>query len=149
MRDGAHRLYAQLLLAKPPGGWIVNTLVPPDFSTQLQPVSKATGPKIPAGGTAPLRAARTFLKSYLVLTRARVAQLRDVTPRLRAELKRDAPNVAGPLQARVLVLPIHRQGSAWIATPSISNGTNTYELVIKLIKGARGQWLADTVTPKQ
>jgi hypothetical protein len=145
MRDGAHRLYAQLFLAKPSSGWIVNRLVPPDFSTQLQPVVKATGPKVPPGGAAPLRAARGFLKAYLVLTRAQVGRLRDVTPRLRAYLRRNTPDVSGPGRSRVLVVPIHRRGAAWIATPSLSDGTNTYELTIKLIKGAGGQWLADSV----
>ena len=149
MRDGAHRLQAQLLMAKPSSGWIVNMLIPPDFSTQLQPVAKKPGPQVPAGGAAPLQAARAFLKTYLVLTRARVGQLRDVTPGLRAELKRDAPTHAGPLPARVLVMPIRRRGASWIATPSLSNGTNTYQLTITLIKGGRGQWLVDTVTQQQ
>ena len=150
MRDGAHRLIAQLMLAKPASGWIVNKLVPPDFSTQLQPVSKHSGPKVPKGGAAPLRTTRAFLKVYLHVTRATVGHLRSlVTPRLLAQLKRDAPPQAGPAQARVLVIPIRRHGVSWIATPSLSNGTNTYQLTITLIKGGRGHWLVDTVTQQQ
>ena len=51
-----------------------------------------------------------------------------------------------PSPARVLVVPIHRRGASWIATPSLSSANGTYGLTITLIRGGRGQWLVDAVT---
>jgi hypothetical protein len=149
IKDGHHRLFAQLLLAHPPSGWVVDTLVPPDYSTQLQPTGPPRHrPRQPAGSAAPLRAARGFLTGYLRFEygHAKLDQIRDLTRRLHRYLKRNTPTTVAPLHGRILVLAIRRYGRAWIASPSITDGTNTYEVTVKLTRGGRGQWLADTVT---
>ena len=148
MRDGAHRLNATLTVAHETLGWRVTALVPPDFSTQLQPVARAARPRLPVGASAPAHAAEVFLRAYLPFEygHQQLRNLRDLTTSLRAYLRRNTPRLVAPLHPRILAFTIHRAGAAWVATPSVSDGVNTYQVTVTLVR-QDGRWLANSVPP--
>ena len=147
MRAGHHRIYAQVMLGTGPAAEEIVTLVPPDLSTALQPTPRANAAaRQPVGSRAAQASADVFLAGYLRFEygQAKLTAIKDTTARLQRYLQANVPSSVSALHPRVLVLPLRRHGSAWIASPSVTDGVQTYEVIIKLIK-EDGRWLADTV----
>jgi hypothetical protein len=147
-RDQAHTFYAQITLRQDHGRWLVVQLTPPDFVQALAPVGLAA-PAPPAGSSAAETTARQFLHGYLswLYGQAPLHAIQDVTPGLVASLKSRPPRIPPAmraLHATVAAIAMQRRGNGWHALPNISDGRETYELVLTLTQ-ARGRWLVSSV----
>lgn len=147
--DAAHTFYVTIAVSQQHGRWLVTGLTPPDFVQALAP----PGPPAlvpPPGSSAPEHAARAFLDGYLpwLYGQGPLRAIHDTTGALLAGLSRRPPRV--PLTMRSLhpkfaaiALQHHRGG--WQALPNISDGRETYELVLTMTQ-TRGRWLVSGVS---
>ena len=148
-RDAAHTFYATITLGRQRGRWLVTGLTPPDFVQGLA----APGPPAPAppsGSSAPDQAARAFLAGYLpwLYGQGGLRAIADATANLVADLQRRPPRV--PLTMRSLhpklaAIALQRHRGDWQAIPNITDGGETYELVLTITQ-TRGRWLVSGVS---
>lgn len=135
-RDDAHTLYAQLALSLRAGRWIVTELTPPDF-VQVFASAGPPPPRPPARSAAAEQAARSFLRGYLpwLYGEGSLAAIRAASGGLRSRLAADPPNVPPTMQRlrpRVDAIAMQRERDAWRALPSVTDGHETYELVLTI-----------------
>jgi hypothetical protein len=147
--DAAHTFYATFTVSRQHGRWLVTGLTPPDFVQALAPPGPAA-PATPPGSSAPEHAARAFLDGYLpwLYGQGPLRAIHDATANLVAGLQRRPPRV--PLTMRSLhpkfaaiALQHHRGG--WQALPNITDGRETYELVLTITQ-TPGRWLVSAVS---
>ena len=148
-RDDAHAFYAQLTLAEQRGRWLVVALTPPDSVQVFAPA----GPPLPApipGSAAPENAARLFLRGYLpwLYGQAPLHSIDAATSGLLASLNAHMPRIPPTMQSlrpKVAAIAMQRHGHGWQALPNISDGHETYELVLTIAQ-TRGRWLVTNVS---
>jgi hypothetical protein len=147
-RDQAHTFYAQITLGLKRGRWVVVQLTPPDFAQALAPAGPPA-PAPPRASAAPGTTARRFLQGYLRWLYGQVSlhAIEDATTGLLVGLKSHPPRIpAGmrSLHATVAAIALQRDGSGWQALPNITDGRETYELVLTITQ-RRGRWLVSGV----
>lgn len=135
LADGGFTVHANVTVARARGGWRISGLVPPDFESELQRPTPGAG-VLPAAGVAPARAARAFLTAYLAFEygQASLGAIPDMTGRLRRFLADNTPRLAVALRPRIVALVMRRSGSSWLAEPSVTDGQQTYEVVVRLAR---------------
>jgi hypothetical protein len=148
-RDQAHTFYAQITLRQDHRRWVVVALTPPDFVQALAPAGPPP-PAPPRGSAAAETAARRFLQSYLpwLYGQAPLHAIQDATPRLLGGLKRHPPRIPPAMHSlhpTVAAIAMQRRGSGWQALPNVTDGRETYELVLALTQ-TRGRWLVSSVS---
>jgi hypothetical protein len=149
-RDDAHTFRAQMTLAQQDGRWVVAQLTPPDFVQVLAPA----GPRLPAPppeSAAADSAALLFLRGYLpwLYGQAPLRAITAATSGLLADLKAHPPRIPPTMRAlrpTVAATAMQRRGPGWQALPNISDGHETYELVLTVVVHTRGRWLVSTVS---
>jgi hypothetical protein len=148
LRDRAHTLTAQLTLATLSRRWLAVEVAAPDLDTILAPTPRAI-PQ-PAGAGPAEHAARTFMRGYLTWL-YRQAPLRAVTTAtgaLLASFKAQPPRVPPPTQAlrpKLAAIAMQRRHRRWQALANITDGHETYELVLT-IAHTRGRWLVSNAS---
>jgi hypothetical protein len=147
-RDQAHTFYAQITLGQEHGRWVVVQLTPPDFVQTLAPAGPAA-PMPPRASAAAETAAQRFLQGYLpwLYGHAPATTAHDGTPGLLAELKRHPPRIPPAmrsLHATVAAIAMQHHAGGWQALANITDGRQTYELVLTLTR-TRGRWLVSRV----
>ena len=148
-RDDAHAFYAQMTLAEHNGRWLIVELTPPDFVQ----VFALAGPPPPAalrGSAAAENVARLFLRGYLpwLYGQAPLRSITAATSGLLADLKTHPTRIPATMQAlrpKVAAIAMQRRGHVWQALPNISDGHETYELVLTVAQ-TRGRWLVSNVS---
>ena len=148
-RDDAHAFYAQMTLAEQHGRWLVAELTPPDFVQVFAPAGPPP-PAAPRGSAAAENAARLFLRGYLpwLYGQAPLRAITAATSGLLADLKAHPPRIPATMQAlrpKVAAIAMQRRGHGWQALPNISDGHETYELVLTVAQ-TRGRWLVSNVS---
>jgi hypothetical protein len=148
-RDDAHTFYAQITLAERHGGWLVVALTPPDFEQVLAPPGPPP-PAPPRGSAAAEVVARLFLRGYLpwLYGQAPLKTITAATSELLAGLKAHPPRIpptTRALRPTVAAIAMQRRGRGWLALPNISDGRETYELLLTLAQ-TRGRWLVSNVS---
>ncbi len=147
-RDDAHTFYAQIALRERQGRWIVVQLTPPDFVQTFAPAGPQS-PAPPRGSAAAQDAAVRFLQGYLpwLYGQAPLHAIRAATPGLVASLGSHPPRVPPAMRTlhpTVAAIAVQRRGSGWQALPNITDGRETYELVLTITPAHRG-WLVSNV----
>ena len=147
--DAAHTFYATITVGQQHGRWLVSTLTPPDFVQALASPGPPAPPP-PAGSSAPQHAARAFLDGYLpwLYGQGALRAIHDTTGALLAGLSDRPPRV--PLTMRALhpklaAIALQRDHDGWRALSNITDGRETYELVLT-ISQTRGRWLVSGVS---
>jgi hypothetical protein len=147
--DAAHTFYATIAVSRQHGRWLVTDLTPPDFVQALAPPAPPA-PAPPPGSSAPEHAARAFLDGYLpwLYGQGTPRAIHDATGALLAGLSRRPPRVPltmRSLHPKLLALALQRHRGEWQALPNITDGRETYELVVTITQ-ARGRWLVSGVS---
>ena len=147
-RDDAHAFYAQMTLAEQHGRWLVAQLTPPDFVQVFAPAGPPP-PAPPPESAAAENAARLFLRSYLpwLYGQAPLRAITAATSGLLANFKAHPPRIPPTMQAlrpKVAAIAMQRHGSGWQALPNISDGHETYELVLT-VEQTHGRWLVNNI----
>jgi hypothetical protein len=147
LADRAHRFTVQLTVASVSGRGLVVGVMPPDFDSLVGPPTRAL-PQ-PAGSTAPATTARRFLRGYLpwLYGRGPVTAIAAATGAVLAALKAHPPNIPPSmhgLDPRLAALGMQRHGGAWKALANVTDGRETYELILTL-KQTRRRWFASAV----
>jgi hypothetical protein len=148
-RDDAHTFYAQITLSERHGRWLVVALTPPDFVQVFAPLGPPP-PAPPRGSAAVEDAARLFLRGYLpwLYGQAPLRAITAATSELLAGLEAHPPRIpptTRPLRPTVAAIAMQRHGHGWQALPNISDGRETYELVLT-VDHTRGRWLVSNVS---
>lgn len=119
------------------GHWLVLAITPPDLDQASAP-PPPTPIAAPAGAGQPSAAARAFLAGYLRLLNGRgsVAELQDVTPQLRADLRAHPVAVANDGTLHLAHPGMAGTDRRWKAEPLITNGQTTFELMLTVVKAA-------------
>lgn len=148
-RDDAHAFYAQITLAERHGQWVVIHLAPPDFVQVLEPAGPAP-PTPPRGSAQAEDAARLFLRGYLpwLYGQAPFRPITDASDELLADLKAHSPRAPPTMQSlapKVAAIAMQRHGLGGQALSNISDGRETYELVLSVAQTG-GQWIVNNVT---
>jgi hypothetical protein len=151
-RDQAHTFYAQVTLSQEHGRWVVVQLTPPDFVQALAPAGPPA-PVPPRASAAPETAARRFLQGYLrwLYGQAPPHAIEEATTRLLVGLKSHPPRIPPAmrsLHAIVAAVAMQRHGSDWQALPNVTDGRETYELVLTITQ-TRGRWVVSGVSNPQ
>jgi hypothetical protein len=151
LRDRAHTFTASLTLAKVRGRWLLVSVSPPDLDTILAPTPRPI-PE-PEGSGPPERAARMFIAGYLawLYGQAPVHAIRTAASRLLARFTGHPPRVPPTIRSlrpAVEAIAMARSGRGWQALANISDGHETYELVLT-IAHTREQWLISNVSSPQ
>ena len=147
-RDDAHAFYAQMTLAEQHGRWLVVELTPPDFVQVFAPPGPPSS-AAPPGSAGAQDAARLFLRGYLpwLYGQAPLRAITRATSGLLADLKAHPPRIPPTMQAlrpKVAAIALQRRDHGWQALPNISDGHETYELVLTIVQ-ERGRWLVSNV----
>lgn len=148
-RDGAHSFSAQEQLAHTRTGWVVVSLIPPDYDQSL--VRPGPGPAaLPSGSTAAHTAAVTFLKAYLpwLYGHGSITSAKDGTATLIAHLKADPPNIPpamSNLHGRATAVGMQKHGAAWLAQANVTDADSTYQLTLTVVQ-QHGEWLVSGVS---
>jgi len=148
-RDDAYAFYAQMTLAEQHGHWLVVELTPPDFVQVFAPPGPPS-PALPPGSAGAQDAARLFLRGYLpwLYGQAPLRAITRATSGLLADLKAHPPRIPPTMQAlrpKVAAIALQRHGHGWQELPNISDGHETYELVLT-IAHTGGRWLVNNVS---
>ena len=143
-RDDAHTFYAQITLAEPHGHWLIVGLTPPDLVQAFAPGGPPP-PAPPPGSATADTVARLFLRGYLpwLYGHASLPAITAATPELLADLRRHPPRVPSTMQSlrpKIAAIAMQHHSRGWQALPNISDGHETYELVLT-ITHTRRQWL--------
>jgi hypothetical protein len=151
-RDDAHTFYAQIALRERQEHWVVAQLTPPDFVQTFAPAGPQP-PAPPRGSAAAQDAAVRFLRGYLswLYGQAPLYAIQAATSGLLATLRTHPPRVPPAmrsLHARIAAIALQRRRSGWQALPNITDGRETYELVLT-ITPARHGWLVSKVGSPQ
>jgi hypothetical protein len=150
-RDDAHAFYAQMTLAEQDRRWLVAKLTPPDFVQVFAPAGPPpTAP--PPGSAGAEDAARLFLRGYLpwLYGQAPLRAISGATSGLLADFKAHPPRIPPTMQAlraKVAAIAMQRRGNGWQALPNISDGDETYELVLTIAQ-THGRWVVSNVSLK-
>jgi hypothetical protein len=91
-----------------------------------------------------------FLQAYLpwLYGHASLRAVKDAAPGLLASLKSHPPRVPPTLQSlqpKIVAIAMQRHGSGWQALPNITDGRDTFELVLTITR-AHGRWLVSNVS---
>ena len=148
-RDAAHTFYATITLLRKHGRWLVTGLTPPDFVQALAPAGPAAAAPPPGSG-APDRAARVFLAGYLpwLYGQGRLRAINDAAANLVADLEGRPPRVPLTMRSRhpkLAAIALQRHRGGWQAVPNITDGRETYELVLTITQ-RRGRRLVSGVS---
>jgi hypothetical protein len=148
--DDAHTFYTQMTLAQQHGRWVVNELTPPDFVQVFAPAGPPP-PAPPPGSAAAEHAALLFLHGYLpwLYGQAPLRTITAATSGLLADLKAHPPRIPPTIQSlrpNVAAIAMQRRGPGWQALPNISDGHETYELVLTVVAHTRGRWMVSNVS---
>jgi len=151
-RDHAHAFYTQMTLADQHGRWVVIELTPPDFVQVFAPAGPPPPPP-PPGSAGAEHAALRFLHGYLpwLYGQAPLRTITTATSGLLADLKAHPPRIPPTIRSlrpNVAAIAIKRRGPGWQALPNITDGHETYELVLTLVAPTRGRWLVSNVRPQ-
>jgi hypothetical protein len=140
MMDGSFALHAEVTVRSGRDGLRVTGLVAPDFETELERPDSGAG-AIPTDAAAPARVARAFLAPYLAFEygHAALRAIPGMAATLRAFLARNTPRLSVALHPRILAVVMRRRGSGWVASSSVSDGTQTYAVVIRVAR-RDGRW---------
>lgn len=147
--DAAYTFYATIVVSRQHGRWLVSELTPPDFVQALA----SPGPPAPAappGSRAPEHAARAFLHGYLpwLYGQGPLRAIQDATGPLLAGFSGRPPRVPltmRSLHSKLVAIALQRQRGGWQALPNITDGRETYELVLTITQ-TRGRWLVSGVS---
>ena len=147
-RDDAHTFYAQITLAEQHGHWLVVELTPPDFVQVFAPPGPPS-PAPPPGSAEAQEAARLFLRGYLpwLYGHALLRTIAAATSGLLAVLKARPPRIPPTMQTlrpKVAAIAMERLCHAWHALANVSDGRETYELVLT-VDHSRGRWVVSNV----
>jgi hypothetical protein len=150
-RDDAHAFYVEMSLSEQDGRWLVVELTSPDFVQVFAPAGPPA-PAPPRGSAGAEDAARLFLRGYLpwLYGQAPLRAIAGATSGLLAGLKAHPPRIPPTMQAlrpRVAAIAMQRRGRFWLALPNISDGHETYELVLTVAR-THGRWLVNNVSSK-
>jgi hypothetical protein len=148
-RDAAHTFYATIAVSQQHGRWLVSALTPPDFVQALSPPGPPAPPP-PAGSSAPEHAARAFLAGYLpwLYGQGPLRAIHDTTRALLAGLARRPPRIPltmRSLHPKLVALVLHHHHGGWQALPNVTDGRETYELVLTITQ-TRDRWLISGVS---
>ncbi len=151
-RDLARTYYAAIDVSTLAGRPVVTGIETPDFEQVFAPASPPA-PSPPPAARGPLNAARVFLHGYLpwLYAEGPLDAIHDATPGLLAYLKAHTPRVPISMEGlhpRVAALAVERHGGSWQALPNITDGQETYELVLAL-RLANRLWVVGAVTNPQ
>jgi hypothetical protein len=147
--DAAHTFYATIAVSRPHGRWLVSGLTPPDF-VQALALPGPPAPPPPAGSKAPERAARVFLDGYLpwLYGQGSLRAIHGATANLVVGLQRRPPRVpltVRSLHPKLVALALQHHRAGWQALPNITDGRESYELVLTITQ-TRGRWLISGVS---
>lgn len=148
-RDDAHAFYAQMTLAQQHGQWVVAQFTPPDLVQVFAPAGPAPPPP-PPGSTAAKASTQLFLRGYLpwlygqTPLRAISAAAGGLLTNLKAHPPRVPPTIHS-LAAKVAAIAMQRHGRGWQALANITDGNDTYELVLTVAQ-TRGMWLVNKIS---
>jgi hypothetical protein len=147
LADRAHSFDVQLTVARVGERELIVTVIPPDFDSLLAAPPRPV-PQAPGSARAE-RSARVFLAGYLrwLYGQASLPTIEHATPGLLAGLTSHPPRIppaTRSLHAAVAAIAMQRHGRGWQALPSVTDGRETYELVLTLTQ-ARGRWLVSSV----
>lgn len=123
-----------MTLAQRHGQSVVVQLTPPDFVQVFAPASPPP-PAAPPGSAGAEDAARLFLRGYLPWLYGH-APLRTITGArsgLLGDLKTHPPRVLPTMQTlapKIVAIAMRRHGRGWQALPNVTDGRETYELVL-------------------
>ena len=148
-RDDAHAFYVQMTLAEQHSLWVVIELTPPDFVQVFAPAGPPP-PAPPPGSAGAESAARVFLRGYLpwLYGHAPLSAITAATSGLLAGLKAHPPRIPPTMPAlrpKVAAIAMQRRAYGWQGLPNISDGHETYELVLTVAQ-TRGRWLVNNVS---
>ena len=148
LRDRAHTFTAQLTPARVSSRWLIVAVTPPDLDTILAPAPRPI-PQ-PAGSGQARHAARMFIGGYLtwLYGQAPLRAVRTATSGLLAGFKAHPSRVPPTMQAlrpTIAAIGMQRHGRRWQALANISDGRETYELVLTIAQ-TRWRWLVSTVS---
>jgi hypothetical protein len=148
-RDHAHTFYAQITLADRHDRSLVVGLTPPDFVQVFAPTGPPP-PGPPPGSDRAEHAARVFLRGYLpwLYAQAPLAAIAAATNGLRADLNAHRPRVPPTMRSltpKVAAVAMRRRHDGWRALANITDGHETYELVLTLTR-TRAGWLVSNVS---
>jgi len=146
--DAAHTFYATIAVSRQNGRWLVSELTPPDFVQALAPPGPPAPPP-PTGSTAPEHAARAFLDGYLpwLYSQGPLRAIHDATANMIVGLERRPPRVpltTRSLHPKLVALALQHDRGGWQALPNITDGRESYELVLTITQ-TRGRWLVSSV----
>jgi hypothetical protein len=107
-------------------------------------------PAPPPGSAAAEDAARLFLRGYLpwLYGQAPPRAITSASSGLLADLKAHTPRVPPTMQSlrpKVAAIAMQRHDRGWQALPNVSDGHETYELVLTVAL-RRGRWLVSSVS---
>ena len=147
--DAAHTFYATIAVSQQHGRWLVSGLTPPDFVQALAPPGRPA-PAPPPGSSAPEHAARAFLDGYLpwLYGQGPLHAIHGTTANLVAGLERRPPRVPltmRSLHPKLVAIALQRDHGGWQAIPNVTDGRETYELVLTITQ-TRGRWLVSGVS---
>jgi hypothetical protein len=147
-RDRAHTFYAQITLSQQHGRWLVDELTPPDFVQVFAPAGPPP-PAPPAGSLGAKHTARVFLRGYLpwLYARGQLGAITAATSHFRGSLNAHRPRVPPTMRtltAKVAGVAMRRRHGGWRALANITDGHETYELVLTLTR-THGRWLVSNV----
>lgn len=147
LRDDAHTFHADITTANEQSHWRITQIDPPNVE-QVLPQHVVRVPP-PPGSAAPAHAARAFLAGYLawLYGHATANAIVHATPALADQLKQNPPEVPPTfrsLHATVITIAIHRRGNGWQALPDITDGRETYKLVLTLTQ-THNSWLLSSI----
>ncbi len=151
-RDLAHTFYTAVDVGERAGRPVVTGVETPDFEQVLAPPGPPSPPP-PTGSQPALTAARVFLRGYLpwLYGEGPLSAIRDATSGLLAYLKAHTPIVPLTVQhlhPRVAAIAAQPDGGSWQALPNITDGDETYELVLCL-QSNNGRWVVHAVASPQ
>ncbi len=147
-RDLAHTFYAAVDVGVIAGRAIVTGIDTPDFEQDLAPPGPPPPPP-PKASLPALDAARVFLRGYLpwLYAEGPLGAIHEATPGLFVYLRTHTPIVPITIQGlhpRVAAIAVQRRGPVWQALPNITDGHETYELVLTL-QLVEGRWLVSAI----
>ena len=147
--DAAHTFNATITLNQQYRRQLVTGITPPDFVQALAPPGPPSPPP-PPGSNAPQHAAQAFLAGYLpwLYGHGPLRAIRDAATSLLGDLERRPPRVPltiHSLHPKLVAIALQHHRRGWQALPNITDGRETYELVLTITQ-TRGRWLVSGVS---
>ena len=149
-RIRSRTLFAEAVLTRRGGRWVVTNLLTPDFVQVFTPPHVRRLP-VPRAASAPQRTARRFLRGYLAWAYGHgpLAAIHAATGGLIARLAASPPNIPPTmtgLHGRVRAIAMQRRRKGWSALVNVDNAASTYQLTLTVERFSAHSWRVTKVT---